>query len=154
MRFTFPIIRHVFTRIPPGTSPGSSRRGIRGYYFRVHVDKQISGLGPDSEYVELAVEVFAMLADATRVKIILALRNEGEASVNHLAEMVDKSAAGVSQHLAKLRMARMVSTRRDGTTVFYRLTDEHASELVMDAVKQAEHVLGHPSHHTATEALS
>ncbi len=120
----------------------------------MHVDKQISGLGPDSEYVELAVEVFAMLADATRVKIILALRNEGEASVNHLAEMVDKSAAGVSQHLAKLRMARMVSTRRDGTTVFYRLTDEHASELVMDAVKQAEHALGHPSHHTATEALS
>lgn len=93
-----------------------------------------------------------MLADATRVRIILALRNAGELSVNHLAETVDKSAAGVSQHLAKLRMARMVSTRREGTTVFYRLTDEHASELVVDAVKQAEHVLGQPPHHHSQQA--
>ncbi|WP_270351994.1 ArsR/SmtB family transcription factor [Microbacterium testaceum] len=118
----------------------------------MHVDKQFCGLGPHSEYVELAVEVFAMLADATRVRIILALRNAGEMSVNHLAEAVDKSAAGVSQHLAKLRMARMVSTRREGTTVYYRLTDEHASDLVIDAVKQAEHVLGQQPHHHIEQA--
>jgi len=117
------------------------------YYLRVHVDKQPCGLSPESEYVELAVEVFAMLADATRVKIILALRGAEELSVNRLAEVVDKSAAGVSQHLAKLRLARMVSTRREGTTVYYRLTDEHASELVIDAVKQAEHVVGAAPHH-------
>ncbi|TQJ27507.1 ArsR family transcriptional regulator [Curtobacterium citreum] len=117
------------------------------YYLRVHVDKQPCGLSPESEYVELAAEVFAMLADATRVKIILALRGAGELSVTRLAEVVDKSAAGVSQHLAKLRLARMVSTRRDGTTVYYRLTDEHASELVVDAVKQAEHVVGSAHHH-------
>ncbi|MDQ1131160.1 metalloregulator ArsR/SmtB family transcription factor [Microbacterium sp. SORGH_AS_0888] len=113
----------------------------------MHVGKKVCGLDPDSEYVELAVEVFAMLADVTRVKIILALRSAGELSVNHLADVVDKSPAGVSQHLAKLRLARMVSTRRVGTTVFYRLTDEHASDLVIDAVKQAEHVVGAPPHH-------
>ncbi|MFJ7288609.1 ArsR/SmtB family transcription factor [Curtobacterium sp. NPDC098951] len=113
----------------------------------MHLDKQPCGLDPESEYVELAVEVFAMLADATRVKIILALRSAEEMSVNHLADVVDKTPAAVSQHLAKLRLARMVSTRREGTTVFYRLTDEHASELVVDAVKQAEHVVGAPPHH-------
>lgn len=113
----------------------------------MHVDKQVCGLSPDSEYVELAVEVFAMLADATRVRIILALRNAEEMSVNHLADVVDKSPAAVSQHLAKLRLARMVQTRREGTTVFYRLTDEHASELVSDAVRQAEHVVGNAPHH-------
>lgn len=113
----------------------------------MHLDKQVCGLNPESEYVELAVEVFAMLADATRVKIILALRNAEEMSVNHIADVVDKSPAAVSQHLAKLRLARMVSTRREGTTVFYRLTDEHASELVVDAVKQAEHVVGAAPHH-------
>lgn len=90
-----------------------------------------------------------MLADATRVKIVLALRASGELSVNRLAEVVDKSSAGVSQHLAKLRLARMVSTRREGTTVYYRLTDEHASELVVAAVKQAEHVVGAVPHHRA-----
>ncbi|AMM19045.1 ArsR family transcriptional regulator [Frondihabitans sp. PAMC 28766] len=117
----------------------------------MHLNTQLSGLDSDSEYVELAVEVFAMLADATRVRIILALKNAEEMSVNHLADVVDKSAPAVSQHLAKLRLARMVQTRREGTTVFYRLTDEHASELVIDAIKQAEHVVGYAQHHQADE---
>jgi DNA-binding transcriptional ArsR family regulator len=103
---------------------------------------------PDSEFVELAVEVFAMLADATRVRIILALRDAGEMSVNHLADVVDKSPSTVSQHLAKLRLARIVSTRQDGTKVFYRLENEHARQLVTDAIYQAEHTLGGtPRHH-------
>jgi len=124
-----------------------------GHNLLVHVDKEVCGLDPDSEYVELAVEVFAMLADATRVRIILALRNAEEMSVNHLADVVDKSPAAVSQHLAKLRLARMVQTRREGTTVFYRLVDEHASELVIDAVKQAEHAVGSPQHHRGVRAV-
>ncbi|WP_440227051.1 ArsR/SmtB family transcription factor [Curtobacterium flaccumfaciens] len=118
----------------------------------MHVDTKPCGLSPESEYVELAAEVFAMLADATRVRIILALRNAEEMSVNHIADVVDKSPAAVSQHLAKLRLARMVSTRREGTTVFYRLTDEHAAELVIDAVRQAERVVGAASHHRIERA--
>ncbi|GAA2112322.1 metalloregulator ArsR/SmtB family transcription factor [Microlunatus panaciterrae] len=101
----------------------------------------------DTQFVELAVEVFAMLADATRVRIILALR-DGELSVNTLATMVDKSPAAVSQHLAKLRLARIVSTRHEGNRVFYRLENEHAQQLVTDAIFQAEHSLGgQPRHH-------
>ncbi|WP_323742941.1 MULTISPECIES: metalloregulator ArsR/SmtB family transcription factor [unclassified Rathayibacter] len=103
--------------------------------------------------MELAVEVFAMLADATRVRLILALRDAGEMSVNRLAEVVEKTPAGVSQHLAKMRLARMVSTRQDGTRVFYRLENEHASQLVRDAIFQAEHALGgSPRHHHAHPA--
>ncbi|PFG39615.1 ArsR family transcriptional regulator [Georgenia soli] len=101
----------------------------------------------DDEYVELAVEVFAMLADATRVRIVLAL-SDGERSVNELAEVVGKSPAAVSQHLAKLRLARMVATRHEGTRVFYRLLNEHARQLVSDAIFQAEHALeAVPRHH-------
>ena len=110
-------------------------------------DKQVCGRGPDSQFVELAVEVFAMLADATRVRLILALR-DGELSVNHLADIVDKTPAAVSQHLAKLRLARIVATRQEGQRVFYRLESEHASKLVADAIFQAEHSLGGtPRHH-------
>ena len=102
---------------------------------------------PDDQLVELAVEVFTMLADATRVRIVLAL-HEGELSVNTLAEVVGKSPAAVSQHLAKLRLARVVSTRHVGTRVFYRLENEHARELVADAMLQAEHsVSARPRHH-------
>lgn len=118
-------------------------------------DKEMCGREPDSQYVELAVEVFSMLADSTRVRLILALR-DGELSVNELAETVDKSPAAVSQHLAKLRLSRMVTTRQDGTRVFYRLTDEHASRLVADAIFQAEHALGGTPrhHHTKSEATA
>lgn len=111
-------------------------------------DKRICGFEPNSEYVELAVEVFGLLADATRVRIILALRRHEELSVNHLAEIVGKSPAGVSQHLAKLRMARILATRQEGQRVFYRLANEHASQLVTDAIFQAEHSLSDsPQHH-------
>lgn len=88
-----------------------------------------------------------MLADATRVRIILALRDV-ELSVNQLAEIVEKSPAAVSQHLAKLRLARIVVTRQEGQRVFYRLANGHARQLVADAIFQAEHSLeNNPAHH-------
>lgn len=115
--------------------------------LRMDADNALCGRDPASPYVELAVEVFSMLADATRVRIVLALR-DGELSVNHLAETVGKSSAAVSQHLAKLRLARIVATRHDGTRIFYRLANEHASRLVADAIFQAEHALSNvPAHH-------
>ena len=116
-------------------------------YLRMNADSDACTLTADSQYVELAVEVFAMLADATRVRLILALRH-GELPVNELAEKAGKSAAAVSQHLAKMRLARMVSTRQEGTKVYYRLQDGHAWQLVADAIHQAEHTLGTAPHHT------
>src|SRR5215207_6775314 len=104
----------------------------------------------DDQLVELAVEIFTMLADATRVRIVLALR-DGELSVNTLADVVGKSPAAVSHHLAKLRLARIVTTRHEGNRVFYRLANEHALELVTGAVFQAEHsVEDQPPHHRRT----
>lgn len=120
----------------------------------MNADMHPCRLDVDSQYVELAVEIFAMLADATRVRIILALR-EGEMAVGALAEVVGKSPAAVSQHLAKMRLARMVSTRQDGTKVLYRLENEHARQLVADAIFQAEHALGgQPAHHRMKGAAS
>jgi DNA-binding transcriptional ArsR family regulator len=117
-------------------------------------DKQVCGREPDSQFVELAVEVFSMLADATRVRIVLALR-DGELSVNRLAEILEKSPAAVSQHLAKLRLARVVTTRQEAQRVYYRLENEHASKLVSDAIFQAEHSLGGtPRHHHSIQTQS
>lgn len=110
-------------------------------------------LGLDSEYVELAAEVFALLSDPTRIRLILALR-EGELPVGELAGLVGKPATAVSQHLAKLRWAKVVQTRQEGTRVYYSLVDEHARSLVDHAVFQAEHAVdpqprhdqpGHPA---------
>lgn len=118
------------------------------YSLRMDEGAQQCGRRPDSEFVELAVEVFALLADATRVRIVLALHDAEELSVNHLADIVDRPPTAVSQHLAKMRLARMVITRQHGQRVFYRLADEHALQLVTDAILQAEHTLsGTPRHH-------
>lgn len=107
----------------------------------------------ESQYADLAAEVFSLLSDATRVRIILALR-EAELSVGEIAEQVGKSPTVVSQHLAKLRWGRIVATRREGTRVFYSLVDEHARQLVSHAVFQAEHVVdGIPTHHLGADGL-
>ena len=115
------------------------------------------GFDLDSPTVELAAEVFGMLADATRVRIVLFL-GEGEHSVGDIAEAVGKTPAGVSQHLAKLRLARIVATRQEGTRVFYRLINGHAQRLVADAMFQAEHSVAGvggadaiPPHHKADQ---
>ena len=115
-----------------------------------HVEEARLGELVDAQFVELAVEVFSMLAEPTRVRIVLALRG-GELPVNTIAAAVDKAPASVSQHLAKLRLARIVATRQDGTRVFYRLANEHAGQLVTDAMFQAEHSLDdQPRHHNRT----
>ncbi|OBF83708.1 transcriptional regulator [Mycobacterium sp. 852002-51163_SCH5372311] len=101
----------------------------------------------DDDQAALVVEVFRMLADPTRIQILWALTGQ-ELSVTQLADHVGKPGPSVSQHLAKLRMARLVRTRREGTTVFYSLENEHVRQLVTDAVYNAEHAgPGVPAHH-------
>src|SRR5262249_53763264 len=107
----------------------------------------------DEDQVGLIVEVFRMLADASRIRLLWSLIDD-ELSVNDLAERVGKPAPSVSQHLAKLRMARLVRTRRAGTTIFYSLENDHIRQLVVDAVFNAEHAgPGVPSHHRGDSGL-
>jgi DNA-binding transcriptional ArsR family regulator len=112
----------------------------------MHADNGESG-GLPIDQAELAVEVFRMLSDTTRVRLLWALIDQ-EMAVNELAQRLGKPAPSVSQHLAKLRMARLVRTRREGTQVFYRLENEHVARLVRDAVYNAEHAGPElPRHH-------
>ncbi len=94
---------------------------------------------PTDEQVSLAVGTLKLLADPTRLRIIWALLH-GEHSVNELADHVGGQAASVSQHLAKLRLARLVKTRRDGTRIFYETQDIHVRQLMEEALFHADHV--------------
>ena len=101
----------------------------------------------DDEHIALAAEVFTLLSDETRVRLILALEH-GEMTVGALAQCVGRAPTAVSQHLAKLRWARVVATRQEGTRVHYRLVDEHARTLIHQAILQAEHMVDDfPAHH-------
>lgn len=111
----------------------------------MRADKKIELPSPDE--VDLAVEVFRMLSDGTRLNVLWCLLDD-EHSVGELAAAVGKPPAAVSQHLAKLRLARLVQTRREGNTIYYRLDSDHARQLVLDGVHQAEHQgTGLPAHH-------
>src|ERR1700745_4381532 len=95
------------------------------YYLRMHAGNENVRL-PDDQ-VSLVVEVFRMLADATRVQVLWSLADR-EMSVNELAEHVGKPAPSVSQHLAKLRMARLGRARPRGGAVLFSLGNKHGGQ--------------------------
>jgi ArsR family transcriptional regulator len=86
---------------------------------------------PDSTIAGLT-EVFKLLADKSRLKILLALANEGEMHVSALCEMLGQSQPAVSHHLTLLRMAGLAGYRRVGKHNFYRVD----SALVRDLLEQ------------------
>lgn len=93
---------------------------------------------PSDQQVEAASEAFRLLADPTRIKILWALL-QGESSVTCLADIVDATPTAVSQHLAKLRMSKLVRVRREGTFAFYSAADEHVARLLAEALYHADH---------------
>ncbi|GAC1367118.1 MAG: metalloregulator ArsR/SmtB family transcription factor [Actinomycetota bacterium] len=100
---------------------------------------QIAG-EPSSDQVDHAVAILKLIADPTRLRILWTLLH-GEHSVGHLAEHVGAQPAAVSQHLAKLRLAHLVRTRREGTHVYYLAQDDHVRRLVEEALFHAHHMV-------------
>ena len=94
---------------------------------------------PSEDQLELAVGTLKLLADVTRLRILWALLH-GEHSVNELASHVGAQPPAVSQHLAKLRMGRLVRVRREGTRKYYAADDVHVRQLVEEALFHADHV--------------
>ncbi|MGP4046568.1 ArsR/SmtB family transcription factor [Streptomyces sp. 2A115] len=93
---------------------------------------------PDSARLAEATGVFALLSDATRLHLLWLLAQE-ESDVGSLAERCEASRTAVSQHLAKLRLAGLVDTRREGRHIYYSLHDGHLRRLVMEALSHADH---------------
>jgi DNA-binding transcriptional ArsR family regulator len=101
---------------------------------------------PTPAQVETAVEAFRMLSDATRLRLMWLLSGD-EYDVGSLAGAVGVPRPSVSQHLAKLRLAGLVRTRREGRRVLYRARDSHVRALIAEALSHADHeVSGIPRH--------
>ena len=76
----------------------------------------------DPERYRLHAEVCRVLTDPKRLMLLDVLR-DGERSVGDLAEELGCNLANASQHLAVLRSAGLVDTRRSGTTILYSLAE-------------------------------
>ena len=94
----------------------------------------------------VAVEVLGLLADRTRLSLLVRL-GEGEADVSTLTEACGATRTSVSQHLARLRLAGLVTTRKDGRRVVYALRHGHLRRLVQEALSVADHRIGALSPH-------
>ena len=87
-------------------------------------------------------EVAKALASGRRAEIVDLLA-QGERSVEDVSSEIGQSVANTSHHLRAMARAGLVTTRRDGTRIFYRLTSDRVAELwaaVSDVA--AEHVAG------------
>ncbi len=96
--------------------------------------------------------MYAALADATRLRILGVLA-DGEICVCHIHEALRLPQPTVSRHLAHLRRAGLVKTRREGLWIHYRLA-EVADPSARAALSAAVHAIGHaPATRTDQERL-
>jgi DNA-binding transcriptional ArsR family regulator len=87
--------------------------------------------------VDAIADVFRLLGDPTRVRLVDALTH-GERCVCDLAALVGLSESAVSHQLRLLRAAHLVRVRRAGRQAFYSLDDHHVVGLVHDTRKHVE----------------
>ncbi len=86
-------------------------------------------------------ETFGLLADPTRLGIVVACMGEAISS-GAIAARLDLSASLVSHHLRLLKAARMLRAERRGKQVFYTLADACVRDVL---AAMAEHLFGHQS---------
>lgn len=87
-----------------------------------------------------------LLADGTRLRLMWLLCH-GEHDVSTLTDAVGVARPAVSQHLAKLRLAGLVTSHRTGRRVYYRARHGHIRRLVTETLYAADHhVADRPDH--------
>ena len=75
--------------------------------------------------------VLKSLADENRVRVLAAL-GDGELCVCQIVELLQLAPSTVSKHMAILKQARLVDSRKEGRWIFYRLTDEKEQAVAAD----------------------
>lgn len=128
---------------PSGGRPRQPRAG--GCALAVHDVEAVAATRatlPDVEQMAEIVELFAVLSNSTRVRILLSLdahSNGGyrEHCVCDLAAVAGASVSMTSHQLRLLRQARLVETRREGKLSLYRLASGSIGHLLRDALEYA-----------------
>ena len=119
--------------------------GLGGCADRTVNQSRVDSVAPfliDGEIATDLAELFRLLGDPTRVRILYALLEAGELCVCDIAEVVETTDTKVSQALRLLRNAGVVRNRREGRNVYYRLHDGHV-RLVLDLSREhVAHTLG------------
>lgn len=79
------------------------------------------------------VELFKVLSDPTRIRILYAI-SKHEICVNDIAKILNMTQSAVSHQLKNLKQAKLISSRREGQTMYYRLSDDHVHLIFNQAL--------------------
>ncbi len=93
-----------------------------------NIEKVTENMPVEEQVYELA-ELFKMLCDPTRVKILYCIL-ENEMSVSDITEVVGSTQSAVSHQLRVLKQARLVKYRKVGKSVIYSVSDEHVETIL------------------------
>jgi DNA-binding transcriptional ArsR family regulator len=100
----------------------------------------VRGAMPSDEDVEQVADVFALLGDPSRLRLLVALLEGGEMCVCDLAAAAGMSESAASHAVRWLRAHRIVSSpRRQGRMMYYRLDDAHVRMLLDLALTHTQH---------------
>ncbi len=91
----------------------------------------------DDATAQHIAELFSVLGDTSRVKIVAALLN-GPMNVQSLADTVGITPSAISHHMRGLRQMHLVRAHKQGRQVFYSLDDQHVEDLFLRGI---DHVL-------------
>jgi DNA-binding transcriptional ArsR family regulator len=106
---------------------------------------------PAADVWEDAAAVFGLLASAARLRIVWVL-SQGECDVSTLAERVSGTLPQVSQHLAKLKLAGLVRSRREGRRQVYLVDDADVVDVARLMVSRIMALYQEPSRARGREA--
>ena len=99
--------------------------------------EQVEALG-DEQMMQSLAELFKVMSDPTRLRILAALLEEGQ-RVGDLASRLDMSMSAISHQLGLLRRSRLVRWQRSGREVYYALDDDHIALLFRAGLEHCCH---------------
>lgn len=98
--------------------------------------EKFSGVAPDEKALYDAAELLKVFGDSTRLRILFVL-SQNEKCVQDIANELNMTQSAISHQLRVLKQARLVTSRRDGKTIYYSLCDEHVRTILYYAMEHA-----------------
>lgn len=92
----------------------------------------------DTDTLDQVSQTFKTLGDPTRVRILYLLAQE-ECSVSQIIEALNLKQSTVSHQLRYLKNLRLVKNRREGTSLYYSIDDQHVLDLLKQSIEHALH---------------
>ncbi len=105
-------------------------------FMHIHEEivEKVEKVMPDEQQLLDLSEFFKVFGDSTRIKILYVL-SQSEMCVCDIATLLQMGQSAISHQLRVLKQMRLVTFRRDGKTVFYKLADSHIQTILAQGME-------------------